>query len=254
MLNAIKEHWEKGSVLVAVAFQAALAFQKEVADLSLTTRFFICGFAGVVAAFSVAEMLRKSKLKPPAGFGQKHEDPPKPLSCYLVRISCIAAISLLSVLLLRQVATFHSVRLLEKRSPTDAFVGTIEIQPAHRPASLTVNLSTSQVQPVTIADIAPASWNKEDPVKWGVQNQSPFGLTLLLENFKSPQVFGVWYKLSAAGAAIDIQADADPPEVQIIRGGELIKYNRNISIFGGILCTAALCYWAFRSSWFRAAS
>jgi hypothetical protein len=253
VLNLIKEHWEKGSTLVAVGFQSALAFQKQLADLSLTTRFFICGLAGVLAAFSVAEMLRKSKPTPPAGFGQQHRDAPKPPSWYVIRVLCIAAISLLSVLLLRQVATFHNVRLLEKRSSTDAFVGTIEIQPAHRPASLTVNLSTSQVQPVTIADIAPASWNREDPVKWGVQNQSPFGLTLLLENFKSPQVFGVWYKLSVAGASVDIQVGADPPEVQIIRVGDLIKYNRNIWIFGGILCTAALCYWASRSSWFRAA-
>jgi hypothetical protein len=250
--KAIKEHWGKGSALIASVFQAALAFQN-FAVISLAIRFFICGLAGACATLAVADLLSRKKREQGAGFAPGGDDFPKPPWWHAVCVVSIVIVCILSVFLLMQVATFHSLRVIEKRSATNPFVGTIEIQPAHRPASLTLNLSTSQVQGVKM-EVWPDSWNDSDRTKWGVRNQSEYGITLLLENFKSPQVFGVWYRLSVGASKIDIDVNSDPPEIQIIRGGELAKYQKNNWIFGGILCVGALLYWAYRSLWFRRTS
>lgn len=247
--DAIKEHWATGSALIAVAFQATLAFQKNLSDISLATRFLIAGAAGVWATVAVAEILRRKKPKSSKGFAPTIEVSTKSPAWYAARVLAIVVVCALSIFLLIQVETFHSVRVLERRG-MDPFVGIVEFQPAHRPATLTVSLSTSQVLQVKIVDIAPASWNDNDRVRWGVRNQSDHGMTLLLENFQSPQVFGVWYRLSAKDTKIDVDVNSDPPEVQVIRDGKLAEYRSNIWIFGGILCIGALLYWAYRSSWF----
>jgi hypothetical protein len=157
----------------------------------------------------------------------------------------------LSVFLLREIATFHNVRILQNTHLGDPFAGVVEIQPAHRATNLTVTLSTNQAAAIKIVGLAPASWNNQDPVDWRMQNETPFGVTLILQDFRSPQVFGVWYKLSASGQEVDVEASPDPAEVQVIRDWQFHKYQRNIWIFGGVLWAVALVFWSYRSSWFR---
>jgi hypothetical protein len=249
-IDLIKEHWPKGTALIAVVFQTALAFQKDLAEISLTVRFLIGGAAAVWSTFTVANLLRQEPAKVSTGFGKTSDAPRKTRWWYAVRVFSIVVMSGLSIFLLMQIATFHSVRIFERNSSADPAIGTIEIQPAHHSVSLKLDLSTNQIQSVTIEDIAPASWNNNDPVQWGVQNQSKYGITLVLQHFKSPKVFGVWYRLSAENGKIEVDLNSDS-EVEIIRGGKLSEYERNIWIFGGILCIAALLFWAYRSSWFR---
>lgn len=249
--DAIKEHWEKGSAFIAIAFETALAFQKDLAEISLGTRFVIGGLAGLWATLSVTEILRREPRKGSIGFGNKIEEVAKNTWWYTARVILILVMCAVSVFLLRQIATFHNLLVLQKPYSVDQTAGTVEIQPAHRPSSVTVNLSTSQSPPMKIVYIAPASWNDKDPVQWQMKNDSPFGVTLILPHFRSPQVFGIWYRLAGDPRQLDVEVIPDPAEVRVIRGGQLDQYRRNIWIFGGVLCLTALLFWSYRSSWFR---
>jgi hypothetical protein len=249
--DLIKDHWEKGSATVATALAAALAFQKDLSEISLGLRFFIGSFAGLWATLSVAEMLARKPKERSIGFPDKVEEPAIPIWWFAVRVILLLIVCALSVFLLRQIATFHNVRVLESTHLANPFEGIIEVQPAHRATNLTVSLSTSQAAAVQIVGLAPASWNNQDPADWRMQNETPFGVTLILRDFKSPQVFGVWYKLSASSQELDVDVRPDPAEVSVIRGSQFYKYQRNIWIFGGVLWTVALVFWSYRSSWFR---
>ena len=163
----------------------------------------------------------------------------------------ILIVCAMSVFLLREIATFHNVRVLQTTYLEEPFVGVVEIQPAHRATNLSVSLSTNQTRAIKIVEIAPASWNNQDPVDWRMQNDTPFGVTLILQDFKSPQVFGIWYKLSTKAQELDVDVRPDPAEVRVIRSAQFQQYQRNILIFGGVLCVVALLFWCYRSSWFR---
>lgn len=250
--GALKEHWEKGATVVALAFETAVAFERRAAEVSLETRFIIAGIAGLAATLSVAEMLRFEPKRSTAGFHAELERATISAPWVMVRVILICLMSTLSVFLLNQVTTFHNIRLMEEVRSNDRSVGTIEIRPAHTSTNLTINLSTSQINDVRIVDKAPASWNNEDPVDWRMQNDSPYGVTLFLKDFKSPQVFGCWYRLSGAEAdELEVDVTADPAEVRVLRRQELSRYRRNVFISGGLLCVAGLVFWSFRSSWFR---
>ena len=169
----------------------------------------------------------------------------------ILRIFMIVAFSVLSIFLLNKTATFHTIRLFQRSDPNDPFVGTIEIQPAHVPTSVRVTLSTSQTDDIRIVDKAPGSWNDQDNVDWGMQDDTPFGVTIFLKDFKSPQVFGCWFRLSQSADKLEVEAAPEQAEIHVLREGELHRYRRNIEIFGGVLCILALFVWCYRSCWFR---
>ncbi|HEY6764293.1 MAG TPA: hypothetical protein VI386_05935 [Candidatus Sulfotelmatobacter sp.] len=250
--DVVKEHWEKGAVVVALVFEAAVAFERRAAEVSLETRFIIAGIAGLVAALSVAEMLRFEPKRSSAGFRAEGEEQPNiSIWSILARVIVISSMSALSVFLLNETAIFHNIRLLQKTDATNPFVGTIEIQPAHTPTNLAVSLSTSQTGHISILDKAPASWNNLDPVDWSMQNDSTYGVTFFLKDFKTPQVFGCWYRLSAGAEELGVDVRTDSPEVRVLRGQQLHKYRQNIWICGGLICAMALVSWSYRSFSFR---
>lgn len=252
MFDVIKEHWEKGAVAITLAFELVVAFEHHLAEVSFETRFLMVGFAGLVASLSVAEMLRYEHKPSPVGFHAETTERPN-LSVWSLTfcVVTICAVSAPSVFLLNKTATFHNIRLLQRTLSSDATVGEIEIQPAHRPTNLTVSLSTNQARQIKIVDKAPSSWNRLDPVEWRMQNETPYGVTLFLQDFKSPQVFGCWYRLSAADGDLEVEVSPSSPEVRVLRTGQLDRYQRNAWIFGGFLCVVALVFWSYRSSWCR---
>jgi hypothetical protein len=247
-----KEHWEKGAAIVALSFEAAMAFERHLAEVSLETRFAIVGLTGLMATFLVVEMLCRKPKAASAGFQTEQRKPPATsVSWVLIRIVGILCLVATSIFLLDQTATFHNVRLLQRTDPASPAVGTVEVQPAHTPTNLVINLSTNQGKQVTILYKAPGSWNDQDPVDWRMQNDGPNGVTYFLRGFRSPQVFGCWYRLSAGAEQLDLEVIADPPEVRVVRSPELQRYRRNIWIFGGLLCVAALALWLYRSFWLQ---
>jgi hypothetical protein len=249
--DGIEEHWEILAAFLTTVFGALTAFESHFAEISLETRFLMAGVTAGVAALAVAEMSRYGPTRS-AGFHLRTKKPPSLSTPWFARrVTAILAMCALGVFLLHETATFHNVRVLDNTPSSDPFVGSIEIQPAHMPTTLTINLSTNQSKAVKIIDKAPASWNDQDPVDWSMQNDSPYGVTLVLQGFKSPQVFGVWYKLSARAQELHIEVTAEPAEVRVLRAQQLRRYRRNIWIFGGLLCVFALVFWSYRSSWFR---
>lgn len=62
------------SAWFALLFEAALAFQKNLADISLGTRFLVTGLTDVWVALTVAGMLSERRRKLPAGFSLIGDD------------------------------------------------------------------------------------------------------------------------------------------------------------------------------------
>jgi|ERR1035441_2041499 heme/copper-type cytochrome/quinol oxidase subunit 2 len=250
--DVFKEHWEKGAAVVALVFEAAMAFERHLAEISLETRFVIAGIAGAVGTLLVTEMLSWRPKRVRAGFQTDTKRMPSVSIMWVaVRAIVIVCLCTISVFLLDEIATFHNVRLLQRTDSGNPAVGTIEIQPAHTPTNLAINLSTRQANNISILDKAPASWNNQDPVDWRMQNDTPYGVTLFLREFKSPQVFGCWYRLSARSGELDVDVTIDPANVRVLRSEQLHRYRLNSRIFGGFLCLVALFSWCYRSCWFQ---
>jgi hypothetical protein len=248
----IKEHWEKGALVVCAAFESVVAFERHFAEISLAARFFLSGLSGAIAIWSVAEMLRR-KREHAIGFETGTKEEEISVGWISVRGLAILVVCAFSVYLFAQTATFHNLRVLQRTDTTNHSVGTIEIRPPHSPANVTLVVWTPQPD-VKILQEAPASWNEDDAVDWRMQNETPFGVTLILEDFKSPQVFGIWYRLSGRAEELRVEISVKPAEVRVLRAGELRSYRRLTWIFGGCLCAFGLLYWSHRSSWFQGAT
>lgn len=253
--GSIKEHWDKIATVIALTSEAAVAFEHHLAEVSLEARFVIVGIAGMAATLSLAEMIRWNSETPKAAGFNFGPAPRGRISAQRVIAAgfIIVTSSTVSMFLLNETTTFHTIRLLQRTDSSDPSVGTLEVQPAHTPADVALTLSTSQVDDVEIEYKAPASWNDQDPVEWGIKNDSPFGSTITLNDFRSPQVFGCWFRLSKKPAD-GLKADATAvhhAEIRVLRDEQLRSYRRNIRIFGGVLCVVSLVYWSYRSCWFR---
>jgi hypothetical protein len=243
-----KENWERVVTIVALTFGTIVSFERNLVEISLERRFLIVGLAGALATVWFAKILRPERTQLSVGFGLPKKTNQRSLGWFAIRAVFILAMAAMSVFLLRETITFHNVRVTRTTPPGNPSVGIIEIQPAHTPTALTVNLSTSQADQIKILFKAPASWNNEDPVDWGMQDDTPFGVTLNLRDFQSPQVFGIWYKLSGRAEELEVEARGNPAEVRVLRDEQLHKYRRNIWIFGGMLCAIALSFFFYRSS------
>lgn len=237
--SMFEKPWKMWVAVVSVAFGFLVAFERDLADISLEFRFAIVGVGSVVAVILMARILalrHKSKTSLIGTIG---------------RGLVIVGVSGLAMLMLMRIVTFHNIRILQKIDPHNSSIGSIEIQPSHRSTTMIVRLATSQGK-TQILRQAPSNWNREDPVEWRMQNETPLGVTLTLLDFTSPKVFGVWYQLSGDARDLQIDASTDPPGVRILRNMQLDNYRKWIVIFGGVICGLGLLYWSHRSSWFRA--
>jgi hypothetical protein len=240
----VRKNWKTIAAIVGAIFAIIVGFQQRLAEITLEARFFLVGLAGILVVTFVARMVHIG----PKSKGTKTSTIRR-LLIFGGGLAVLAACTL-SLFLLFKTATFHNIRILKRTGVGSSTVGQIEIQPAHRPTTLTLTLSTPQAGP-TIVQEAPRDWNDDDRVSWKMQNESPHGVTLILEGFKSPQVFGIWYRMSGDASALEIGADSNPAEVPILRDHQLHAYYLNIKIFGGVLCILGLLYWSWESSWFR---
>jgi len=247
--EVIKEHWEKGTFLLGAAFEAVVAFEKHFTEISLPARFFLAGLSGAVVVWSIAEMLRRERTRDVGFQAEKKADG---ISSHWIvfRATAILAACGFSSFVFAKTATFHNIRVIQTTDINTPSVGMIEIQPPHSPVDLTLIVATPQPG-IRILEEAPASWNHEDPVEWEMQNETPFGVTLTLRDFKSPQVFGIWYRLSGRAEELEVSAIPKAAEVRVLRARELRTIQWLTWIFGGCLCAFGLGYWSYRSSWFQ---
>jgi hypothetical protein len=242
VLEKLREYWGAAASILTLVFAVVCAFQQKFSEISLESRFFLVGLGGALAViFITRAFCRKSeRLK-----GSDPQDAKAlPYLSWLGTPLAIAAFCMLTILLLRETATFHNVRILQQDYPEDANAGTIEVQPPHSPVSLVVRLSVPQSGPIVLEEV-PGSWNRDDVAQWRMENASRHGVTLILSGFRSPQVFGVWYRLSGEARAMEIEVSANPAEVRILNNHQLSVFYRNFWIFGGFLCVGGLLYWLF---------
>jgi hypothetical protein len=237
--------WKILAAAVSTCVALLVGFERDLAALSLELRFAIVGILCLGAELFVAEVLAFKRAKS-VGFSKKSNAAPTPMS-KILSIVVLVGIAAASVLLLLQIVNFHNIRILQRIDPHDSSVGIVEVQPSHRAIKLTLIMSTPQDGP-QILEKHPGSWNREDDVQWRMQNDSPSGVTLILLDFTSPKVFGMWYQLSGNATELRISERTDPAEIRVLRENQLDRFRLWIWMFGGALCAVGLFFWSFRSN------
>jgi hypothetical protein len=244
----LEKPWNLLVGAVTIGFAVLMGFERDLAEVSLELRFIIVGMICVGAMFFVAEVLA---LKRKGSTGYVAEAARGPSSLDIIwRGTSLLIVGVLATFLLLKIVTFHNVRILRRVDRLDSSVGTIEIQPSHRSTELTLTLSTPQDGP-KIVDKSFGNWNKENPVSWGMKDESPSGVTLTISDFVSPKLFGVWYRLSGDASHLDVEGESVPEGMRILRHREVQTFRTRIFVFGGGLCAVGLLYWCYRSRWLR---
>src|SRR5215472_1325169 len=109
--NITKEHWEKGTFIVGAATEAVIAFEKRLAELSLEARIFLAALSGIVAVWSVAEMLRRNRVHA-VGFQPREKDAEISVGWIAVRGGAILVVCGFGIFLFVKTATYHSLSIV----------------------------------------------------------------------------------------------------------------------------------------------
>jgi hypothetical protein len=236
--GVLKKYAQVLSGLVGATSSAVLAFTN-LGHLPLDARLVLVGATALIAVVVLC-LLVSSPLKlrtRPGALGIA-------LRCFVLLLVCWMAAKALQV-----TATYHSARIFQRVRSQYSNVGSIEIQPPRFPVQLTINVWVPQTGGVKIEKFFPASWNRQDPANWQERNRTNHQDTLLLTGFKTPQVFGIWYQLSASADALNWEAFPTPDNVRVLTEDELRRYHKWSYIYGGALWLIGVCFWFLRWFW-----
>lgn|ERR1700682_2800995 len=247
-LDSLKKNWDVAAAVFGFASSSLLTFRSLV-DMPLDARLIFIGVFGVImVAFVVVAVTRA----PARGMGFASQ-PIKARPSRLAiagKIVLILLICAVAVFLLQLTVTYHNICFSQTTDSRDVTVGTIEVQPSHFPADLTLILSTPQPD-VRILDLHPQGCG-DDPINTpNMQDPNDFSAIIHLYRFKTSQKFCLSYHLSDRADRLNIAVTTTVSNIEVLRDDRVRLYRKRVCSFGGALCLIALVFFSYRCYWFR---
>jgi len=161
----------------------------------------------------------------------------------------VATIAASTVLALRLVTEYHTVRLeLRQLSPTE---GHLVVFGSRFPTTLKLEFTTQQASRDSILTRSPSSWGPAHiPVNFGLPGDGRTqSNTFIVTELVHPQVLGVWFRLAGEFTNLKyVVSEVEPPDARILDVEEQRRLNLIFWGLGGLVCVVGwVAVWFHRS-------
>jgi hypothetical protein len=236
------------SALVTPIANSVLTFSRLI-DIPLVLRLVLVSVFGATFTLCVVLMLTAPVDHHVTGFGKNRAKPRFRRFVIFGKMLVVVLACGAVVALFNWTVTFHDMRLSQTVDAQDARAGKVELVPSHFASNVTMTLSTRQ--PNVKVKLAPRECGDTPLSSPNIEDQTDFGATYHLFEFKTPQRFCIAYRL--LGRAEPPRAVAVPAvaNVDVLTDRQVGSFRGISYAFGGILCAGSFLLFCYRYSWFR---